>query len=756
MAMIRWAGLALWGATGSGLAAQSVTGTVTAAVGSTPIAAAAIAARRSATATTADRLGRFVLPVDIRPDTVVVAAIGWRPDTIVVTTQTDLTIALERAPAVISDLIVTAAAPRILDLRGTGRWEMPLATARTIPPAVETDVFRALALVPAVSFSSPLSARPMIRGYDAQEVTTRIDGFEALNLYHLGRIFSSFPADAADAITVSAAPTSAADGGTVAGVIDIGGRTGREDRFHGGGGLSYGSLSAYAGGGDHRVRAFAAARVFYWKSLELIPRVDIPYHFEDLYAGIVVGPSERPRGRVTVFATQDRAGRVDDRNYLNWDNLVLGSRWRLLTRGGMTLDVAGSAARFRQRGEDVPGLHSNANADLTNHFTRTAATADLGVSGATGRLGAGLSVGWRRVRNRIADVPLADFGVANPVRSPRADLDIGRLEVGAYLEAARRFGAVTLEAGGRVDAAGSTVVVQPRARVRWSPVQRLTLSAAVGRTTRLFHLLSEARSEPDVDFLDFWLAVGDSVPVARVDHGTLDLELDLSPFVARVSAYRSRGNGIGELRPDVDQRPSGFEFFRFGASKTSGIEAQLAWRGGIATPRSLSVSYARARSDRDWHGEWVRWALDRRHQVRAFGQIRFGGLSLFGAADVASGTPITPIDYLLPESGAPGIPRGMAIRPPAVPVYGRENDATTAGTLRLDGGVAWSFGGPAKDRFTLGVSVINLLGTAVAPFGTFVEPATGAEAVDPAGRPAPYRRLFNLPPIPTLTLRAEF
>ena len=138
-------------------------------------------ARGRGTATTSDRLGRFTIATAV-PDTLVITAIGWRPDTIPVTEPQSgpMTVALERAPVIISDLIATAPAIRPLDLSDHGRWQMPMAAARTVPPAVETDVYRALAMIPAVSFSSPLSARPLIRGYDAQEVTTRIDGFEVL------------------------------------------------------------------------------------------------------------------------------------------------------------------------------------------------------------------------------------------------------------------------------------------------------------------------------------------------------------------------------------------------------------------------------------------------------------------------------------------------------------------------------------------------------------------------------------------------
>ena len=141
------------------IGAETVRGTVVAAAGTTPIANASIVSRRSGSSTTSDRLGRFTIVTSV-PDTLIITAIGWRPDTIPVAAPlpAPLTVALERAPVIISDLIATAPAVRPLDLSDHGRWQMPMAAARTVPPAVETDVYRALAMIPAISFSSPLSA----------------------------------------------------------------------------------------------------------------------------------------------------------------------------------------------------------------------------------------------------------------------------------------------------------------------------------------------------------------------------------------------------------------------------------------------------------------------------------------------------------------------------------------------------------------------------------------------------------------------
>jgi hypothetical protein len=721
-----------------------IRGTVVAEIGRTPIPNAVVIGRAGRAASTTDRLGRFALVLP-GPDSLVVAAIGWRPDTVLVTTASDsLVIELARAPAVLSELIATASAAPLLELGAQGRWEMPIAVARTVPPAVETDVYRALAMVPGVSFTSPLSARPMIRGYDAQEVTTRIDGFEVLNLFHVGRVFSSFPADAAEEIAVSAPPYGGGTGGSVAGVIDLTGRTGSADGVHGSAGTSFGSVAASAGGGNDRIRAFGTARLFHLKLLELAPGIDVPYHFEDFYGSVVLGAARRPRGRLTMFATQDRAGRSVD-NRLEWSNALVGGRWRLVERGPAALDVAASGAWFSETGANVPSAHAEA-ADFKNRFFRAAARADLEVRGSRGRLDVGAEAGLRRVENRIRPTR----GQAAALFPTTATM-LDHPELTGHVSLARRFGAVAVEGTVRLDAARA-VRVSPRFHARWLATPGVSIGAGVGRTVRLYQLLSDARSEPDLDFLDFWLASADTVPVARVDHATIDVNLRIAALVGRVSLFASRGVGIGELRPESDQRPGG-SFFRFGRARTRGVEVQLASRGTERAGRSASISYGYSTSEREWSGRWVRWAQDRRHQLRAFGQLRRGRVALFGALDAASGMPLTPISYrFMPDPSGLPVAALPEVGDPA-PIYGPENSARTSGTLRIDAGVSWNFRGPGRSTWTVGGSVVNLLWGKVAPI---VDGGQGAIATDRAGRPTVYRRLFDLPPIPTLTLRAEF
>lgn len=731
----------------AGQAPPVARGVVVSAIGQAPIEGARVAARRAGTAVTTDPLGRFQLALGSLPDTLAIAAIGWRPDTVVVTgVSARLVVGLARAAAVVSDLMVTAASPLSLDPSAITRWQMPPAAVRAVPPAVEPDVFRSLALIPGVSFTSPFSARPMLRGYDAQDVATRIDGFELPNLYHLGRVFSSFPADAAERVAVAAGPGPAGEGGSTAGAIEVSGRSGWTDGFHAGGGLSLGSIGAFAGGGGPGLRYFGAARALHLAAVDLIPGASFPYHFEDLYGSLVFGPVARPRARITLFASRDQVGDSEDES-LGWSNLLAGGRWRPIDAPRVTLEITGSATRFAERGQAVPSLHG-APADFRNGFSKVTGTAELAVLAGRSRLGAGLAVGWRWVTNLVAAADRPSAG-AVPTASTRLD----RPEAALWLDGARLLGRVTMRAGLRAELADRHAWLEPRLHLQWPVASRSVLTAALGRTARAYHLLSDARSEPDLDFFELWVTPNDTIPRARVDHATLDFQTELRPVVVRLSAYLSRGRGIGEIRPESDQRFRSLEFVRFGETRTRGLEAQLSLRGGPDHPQALSLSYAYSRSERSWGQGRVRWAQDRRHQLRLFGQTRLGRLRLFGALDAATGMPLTPFAaQVRPELPGGTIP-GAEPDPGRLLIYGPENSAATSGTFRVDAGATLGFGGPDQSRWLVGVSVVNLLFGAVAPIGDRGE---GTVATDRAGRPTPYRRLVDLPPIPTLTLRATF
>jgi hypothetical protein len=707
-----------------------VRGTVTEKGRDAPIAGALIAARRAGLFITADRSGRFVLRLP-GPDTLVVAAIGYQPDTTLIgsTAAVTLNVALTRAPVPLSDIMVTAPGRSDADLATLGQWVAPREAMRAVPFAIETDVFRSLSLVPAVSFSTPLSARPLIRGYDAGATTTRIDGFEVVNPYHIARAFASFPAEATERVSVSTAPQGSDVGGSLGGVIDITGRSAESRDLRGGAELSLASLTGWLGKGG-AVPWFTAGRFATIPVANAaVPGQVIPYTFGDVYGKLLLPKG----GRLTLFGSRDHLGAREKGSGADWGSALLGSRWPLLDHGSTLIEASASAAVFGLDVENLQtGLVSN---DVRNRFGRVAAGFDGSHRWAGTRIGAGLTLGYRFIANRITD--------RNGTPGAGTDFRLNRPEPSAYLEVSHSFGGVTTEAGVRVDAAGSKAFVQPRFRMSYAPARNVTIGAAIGRSARFFQLVSNPLTEPDLDFAEYWLGSGGrGVPVPVVDHVSAEATATRGLIHARMSIFASRGRGIAELRVEKESLPGDTTRFRFGRSRTFGAEVQVAIRGSTTRASSLSFTYVLSASERNFGDGWIPWRLDRRHLVRILGQAQVSHRwSLFGAVEAATGMPFTPVDQIV-YLQRPEIPDVTT----AAFLFGRENSGRGGGTLRSDLGARFGFGGPGKSTMALGLSVTNL------GFGP-VAPIVFEGGIGPR---ISYKRLFKMPAIPTATLRIEF
>jgi hypothetical protein len=714
-----------------------------------PLQGALVTSRGATRAVTTDRLGRFTLWIMRFPDTLTVAMIGRAPAAMSLPappTQA-LHIGLEASAVTLSDVIVRAPASVARPLEDVGRWQVPAAAGRGVPPAIETDIIRALTLVPAVSFSTPLSSRPIIRGYDAGESSLRIDGFEVLNLYHIGRVFSAFPADAASQVSVATAPQGAATGGTLAGTVDITGQVGEATSVHGGADLSLASAQGWAGGGGEGVQWFGGVRAVYLSVLNAVSEARVPYDFQDIYANALLSAQGRPAVRITAFASRDHLFDRDLGTGMDWSNLLLGARWQVLDDGRRGASLWANANRFAEDVSDVPARYSRI--EVRNRFERFGIGGDASIHGARSRLAIGFSAAWRTIANRIEPLSGEDF--------PATDANFRSAELGLYAELTRTLGRALLQAGVRLDAGGDTRVLQPRARLAIPIAAGASVGVAVGRTARLYHLVSDPMSEPDFAFYDFWLNAGEGgIPVPIIDHGTIDLDVVHRDFAGRLSLFASRGRGLVELRPVTDQRAEELAPFRYGRGRSRGVEAQLALRGKA---RALSATYVLASSERDWGTAWIPWSQDRRHVFRLFGRTHFGShWSASLAFEGTSGAPVTLVDGVLlaglPVGSGNTLQRDGNVGSPAY-IYAEENGGRSAGTARMDLGATYAFTGPWKSRMALGLSIINAGFGPVAPLRpsapTF-EPGPGGSL---QGR-VRYERLFDLPAVPSLTLRIEF
>jgi hypothetical protein len=710
-----------------------------------PIYGASVRSVRLRVTERTDGLGRARFVQLARPDTLLIAAIGFAPETVTINElEREFRLLMARRAVSVAELRVSGRTGDAPEPALSGEWLLPRRVVGAIPPAVEADPLRALSIVPSVSFSTPLSARPLIRGYDAAESVVRIDGYDVLNPYHIGRIFSAFPADATESIAVAPVPVRGADGGTLVGVVDLRGRSGGEPGESKGIEVSPVSVTGWWGGGE-RTRVFSAVRAAWLGPATRLVGDGVPYEFQDLYiqAGVPLGTA---RGmRWSAFASRDELGDPGAGLGARWSTVLLGQRGRLVDGPRGSLDVIGSMNRFALDATDIQVR--NSRIDVDNRFSRTAGGIEAEIRGPV-VFHAGGSLGRRRIENSVT-VRLGDDFVP-------AARTTALTEYQAYVEGRLVRRTWMLDLGARLDASPTARAFQPRARVAWTFGDRLTAAVAVARAARLYQLVTDPQPEPTVAFYDFWLNAGEvGVPTPRITHGAAELDGAWGQWAAHVGMFLSRGQGLGELRPVSDQR-SGQTPFRYGASRTVGAELRGAWRHHKEKLGAV-LGYTWSSSQRRWDdGAWRAWRLDRRHAVRLQLEGRLAGRwYLFGLGEFLSGQPISPVQELVwrDPRRLPGdtitelIPRYR---------YGVEGGARSAPTWHFDLGAQARFAGPGRSVISVGLSVINLTFGQVAPEA----PVRPEELLREDGTFSPtgviYKRLFDLPAVPSITARIEF
>jgi hypothetical protein len=415
------------------------------------------------TRTRAGASGTFSMPMVFTGDTLVVAAIGFLPDTVPLpaTPGDTLVILLRDAPITLAELVGSTALAGQYASGLAGSWTVSGKALDRIPATIEPDISRALALVPGVSFSSFLSARPSLRGLDVDDAASSIDGFRAINLYHAGRIFSSIPALAVDHADVRFQPAAVDVGGTTSGLVNVVGRTADSPASAD---LQFGEAASSIAGGtanaSNGTSIFGAARTAKTSLIsQQLAEENLNYDFQDIYANANarIGGHE---SHFSIFSSADHMTTAisstqpfDSR--LDWSNLVAGLRTELLrsARAGLIASLAyathaenGLGVDFRRYGVDIDSRFTTVTAQVDGHryFDSTVA------------LKFGVDLLEHGVKNQITPIPDRSrslLPIATQEHPP---------EAGAYAELDVHRGAFRVAAGVRVDGANGIAAIQPR------------------------------------------------------------------------------------------------------------------------------------------------------------------------------------------------------------------------------------------------------------------------------------------------------
>ncbi len=255
----------------------------------------------------------------------------------------------------------------------------------------ENDVMRAIQLLPGVKSESDASSSFQVRGGTAAQNLILYDNAPVYNVGHLAGLFSAFNDDALGNATLYKGLLPAQYGGASSAVLDLTGRTGNKQDWHGG--VSIGLLSAKGTIEGPIVKDKASFLVTARRSyLDAFLKLTDDFknntlYFYDINAKLDWIIGQRDQLFLSFFTGYDRTA-LEDMIDIRWNNLASSLKWLHHFRGGSyaqtTLLYSGY---LTDNGIDIFGMNIWFNGHIRQGSLRQDFHIDLG----NHQLDAGLS-----------------------------------------------------------------------------------------------------------------------------------------------------------------------------------------------------------------------------------------------------------------------------------------------------------------------------------------------------------------------------
>lgn len=486
---------------------------------------------------------------------------------------------------------------RFEELAGATVTELAGADVKRLPGLAESDVLRAVEVLPGVVSTSDFSAAFNVRGGSADENLILLDGFPIYNPFHMGGLFSVFNTDMVRRAELLAGGFPVRYGGRVSSVLTVESEPGVSG-WQADGGVSLLASRLAVGGplpsswtqplGLRSARVRVSGRRSYFDQL-LKPFFDFPYYLADLQGVVEAYSSSATRLLVTGYAGADVLNMRSSADFplavkLDWGNRLLGVHWSHRMASGASMDVRLGHSAF-STSVLFPDV---ADTRFRSRIGHTLLAADVAAP-----VGGGVRLGFGGQLARIGYDNLAMsggtlFGGGH---------DDGWMSA-AYLDA--RWSTPSrwlVEAGGRLDAwapgsASTMATFSPRLAVkRFFASGEAAVKLSAGRYTQFLHSL---RDETLPLGIDVWITAGRQAPEVVSDQAQAGLEWFPSEawYVALESYYRTFDGVTANNPADNPNDPT--DDLLVGTGRSYGVdllvrrEAKDGWTGW------LTVSWLRA------------------------------------------------------------------------------------------------------------------------------------------------------------------
>lgn len=201
----------------------------------------------------------------------------------------------------------------------------------------ENDIMRSIQLLPGVKSESDASSSFQVRGGTSAQNQVLFDLVPIHNVGHVGGMFSAFNDDALAGATLYKGLLPAQYGGASSAVLDVSGRTGDKQSFHGGVNIGILAAKATLEGPIAKNKAsflVTARRTYMDLFLKLVPDFkNNTLYFYDVNAKLDWTIGRRDQLFLTFFTGYDRTA-VDKMVDIRWSNLMGSLKWLHHFNGG--------------------------------------------------------------------------------------------------------------------------------------------------------------------------------------------------------------------------------------------------------------------------------------------------------------------------------------------------------------------------------------------------------------------------------------
>lgn len=200
--------------------------------------------------TVTDEAGAYSLPASNIGEIMVMAHLkGFQLGIEFVTVEVGKTVTADftlKTEVLSYEITVTQEPPKLLTAsENIGVVKVKPEQLAVLPALGEQDIFRSLQLMPGISGSNESSSGLYVRGGKPDQNLVIFDGMTIYHVDHFFGIFSAFNADAVEDVELFKGGFESKYGGRLSSVMEITGKSGRDDAIHFGGGINFLSYNGF-------------------------------------------------------------------------------------------------------------------------------------------------------------------------------------------------------------------------------------------------------------------------------------------------------------------------------------------------------------------------------------------------------------------------------------------------------------------------------------------------------------------------------